>query len=426
MLVGALTADRVLSAVDAAADEIVDFTSTLIRVPTVNPPGEAYQDCARVIGERLASCRFDVDYAPAEGRPEHTAAHPRVNVIGLRRGRAERPAVHLNGHLDVVPAGEGWTVDPFGGAVRDGRVYGRGACDMKAGIAAAIYAAEAIRRTGIEMNGSVEISATVDEESGGFAGVAWLAEQGRLTSQRLDYVIIPEPLGVDRICVGHRGVYWFEILTHGRPAHGSMPFLGVSAIDQMSVILERIRRDLMPALAGRTTDVPVVPALARHPSINVNAFAGGQPIDGIQTPCVAGTCRAIFDRRFLLEEGYDATRHEIEVLLQAAAAAVPSLNYELRDLMIVHPVRTPDDSPLIAAVDRGVRQVMGRRATQVASPGTYDHKHVERIGGIRDCVAYGPGILELAHQPDEWCGVDDLISATKVLALTLLELTGTA
>ncbi|MQA28386.1 MAG: acetylornithine deacetylase/succinyl-diaminopimelate desuccinylase family protein [Luteitalea sp.] len=425
MAVGVLIAERVLSAVDAAADEIVDFTSTLIRIPTVNPPGEAYEDCARVIGERLVAGRFEVDYAAAEGRPEHTPVHPRVNVVGLRRGRAERPAVHLNGHLDVVPAGEGWTMDPFSGAVNDGRIYGRGACDMKAGIAAAVYAAEAIRRAGIEINGSIEISATVDEESGGFAGVAWLAEQGRLTKERLDYVIIPEPLGVDRICVGHRGVYWFEILTYGRAAHGSMPFLGVSAIDQMSLILDRIRRELAPVLAGRTTAVPVVPDLARHPSINVNAFAGGQPIDGIQTPCVAGTCRAIFDRRFLLEEGYDATKREIETLLQRAAAEVPALKYELRDLMIVHPVRTPEDSPLIAAVGRGVEQVIGRRATQVASPGTYDHKHVERIGGIRDCVAYGPGVLELAHQPDEWCGVDDVINATKVLALTILDLTET-
>jgi succinyl-diaminopimelate desuccinylase len=423
MVAGSQSAERVLSAVDAAAEEIVDFTSALIRIPTVNPPGEAYDDCARAIGGRLLSCGFEVDYAVADGRPEHTPAHPRVNVVGLRRGRSERPAIHLNGHLDVVPAGDGWTVDPFGGLVRDGRIYGRGSCDMKAGIAAAVYAAEAIRRAGLELNGTVEISATVDEESGGFAGVAWLAEHGRITRDRLDYVIIPEPLGVDRICVGHRGVYWFEIMTRGHTAHGSMPFLGVSAIDQMGLILDRIRRELGPVLAARTTAVPVVPDLARHPTININAVAGGQPVDGIQTPCVAGSCRAIFDRRFLLEEGFDATRQEIDALLQRAAAESPALSYELRDLMIVHPVRTPEDSPLIAAMERRVEQVTGRRATHVASPGTYDHKHVDRIGGIRDCVAYGPGVLELAHQPDEWCGIDDLINSTKVLALTILELT---
>jgi succinyl-diaminopimelate desuccinylase len=122
--------DAVLAAVDAAADEIVHFTSEMIRVPTVNPPGEAYEDCARLIGRYLDECDFEVEYFAAEGRPEHTARHPRINVVGLRRGRSLRPAVHLNGHFDVVPAGAGWTMDPFGGIVKDGRVYGRGACDM--------------------------------------------------------------------------------------------------------------------------------------------------------------------------------------------------------------------------------------------------------------------------------------------------------
>jgi succinyl-diaminopimelate desuccinylase len=296
---------------------------------------------------------------------------------------------------------------------------------MKAGIAAAVFAAEAIRRAGVDLNGSVEISGTVDEESGGFAGAAYLAERRRLAKDRIDYVIIPEPLNVDRICVGHRGVYWFEVTTRGRIAHGSMPFLGVSAIDHMGIVLDRMRRELLPELAARTTAVPVVPDAARHATININGLEGGQPVGGIQTPCVADVCRAVFDRRFLLEEGFDATKAEIEALLGRAAREVPSFDYQLRDLMVVHPVRTPDGSPLVASLARHVEQVLGRRATHVASPGTYDHKHVDRIGGIRDCVAYGPGILDLAHQPDEWCGVDDLLNATKVLALSILELTRT-
>ena len=418
-------ADRVLAAVEACRDEIVGFTSDLIRVPTVNPPGDAYDDCAHLIGDRLAASGFEVEYHAAEGRPEHTRAHPRVNVVGLRRGRSLRPNVHLNGHFDVVPAGAGWTLDPFGGLVRDGRIYGRGACDMKAGIAAAVYAAEAIRRAGVELNGSIEISGTADEESGGFAGVAWLASQKRLSAERQDFVIIPEPLNVDRICIGHRGVYWFEVTTRGRIGHGSMPFLGVSAIEHMGVILEKMRHELMPALASRTTAVPVVPEGARHATLNINGIMGGQPVDGIQTPCVADLCRAVFDRRFLLEEGFDATKAEIQALLERAVSDTPQLAYDLRDLMIVHPVRTPEGSPLVASLERGVQRVLGRPATQVASPGTYDHKHIDRIAGIPNCVAYGPGILDLAHQPDEWCGIEDLVNSTKVLALSILELTGT-
>ncbi len=421
----AATIDRVFAAIDEAAAEIVDFTAGLVRIPTVNPPGEAYEDCARFIGARLERCGFDVSYITADALPEHTVRYPRINVFGARRGRLARPNVHLNGHFDVVPPGGGWTVDPFGGEVRDGRIYGRGACDMKAGIAAAVYAAEAIRRAGVDVPGSIEISGTVDEESGGFAGMAWLARQGWVSAERTDAVIIPEPLNVDRICIGHRGVYWFEITTRGRIGHGSMPFLGVNAIEHMGVILERLRNELGPVLAARVTAIPVVPPLARHATLNVNGIAGGQPVGGIQTPCVADWCTAVFDRRFLLEEDFERTKGEIQDLLARVAAETPNLMYELRDLMVVHPVRTPPASPVIGALERSIARVLGRPAVHVASPGTYDHKHVDRIAGIPHCVAYGPGILDLAHQPDEWCGIDDLINATKVLALAILELTGT-
>lgn len=414
--------DRVMRAVEEAADEIVAFTSDLIRIPTVNPPGAAYEDCARCIGRRLEQFTFDVAYFEANDCPEHSPSHPRVNVMGWKPGRRLHPVVHLNGHLDVVPAGSGWTCDPFAGGVRDGRIYGRGASDMKSGIAAAVYAAEALRRAGVEINGSIEISGTVDEESGGFAGMAWLARHGHVSAGRQDFVIIPEPLNVDRVCVGHRGVYWFELVTHGRIAHGSMPFLGVNAIDHMAMIVERMRRELLPLLSSRTTSMPVVPAHARYATLNINGISGGQPVDGIQTPCVADTCRAIFDRRFVLEEGFAAAKAEIEVLLERAAEDIPDLRAELRDLMVVHPVRTPDSSPLVAALSRSIERVLGRKAEHVASPGTYDHKHVDRIAGIPHCAAYGPGILDLAHQADEWCAVDDLVNATKVLALAILEL----
>jgi succinyl-diaminopimelate desuccinylase len=218
-------------------------------------------------------------------------------------------------------------------------------------------------------------------------------------------------------------VYWFEVTTRGRIGHGSMPFLGVNAIEHMSVILERIRQDLLPALASRTTAVPVVPDAARHATLNVNGIMGGQPVGGIQTPCVADVCRAVFDRRFLVEEGFEATRGEIVELLDRAAAATPQLTYELRDLMVVHPVSAPDSSPLVSTLEEAITRVVGRRPQRIASPGTYDHKHVDRIAGIRNCVAYGPGILDLAHQPDEWCSIDDLVAATKVLALAIVELT---
>jgi succinyl-diaminopimelate desuccinylase len=231
---------------------------------------------------------------------------------------------------------------------------------------------------------------------------------------------------VDRVCVGHRGVYWFEVETKGRIAHGSMPFLGVSAIEHLGAVLEAVRGELKPRLEKRVTRMPVVPPGSERATINVNAVSGGQAGQEIQTPCVADRASATFDRRFLIEEGFAATRSEIVELLEALRARVPELRYELRDLMVVHPVEAPAGSPLIAALQRSIGAVLGRKAELVASPGTYDQKHVARIAGVLDCVAYGPGVLELAHQPDEWCGIDDLVNASKVLALSLLDLNGAA
>lgn len=418
--------EKALAAVDEARDEIVDFARDLIRIPTINPPGEHYDACARALGSRLERLGFDVEYYPAERRPEHTTRYPRINVVGLRRGLTDRPLLHLNGHLDVVPPGAGWSVDPFGAAVRDGRIYGRGACDMKAGLAAAVYAAEAVRRAGAPLTGSLEVSGTADEESGGFAGMAWLAEHGRVTATRTDFVIIPEPFSPHRICIGHRGVHWFEITTFGRTAHGSMPFLGASAIDRLTRILSALETRLKPALASRVTAMPVVPAEARHATLNVNAIKGGQFADAPlhQTPCVADRASAIIDRRFLAEEGFEQAKAELVRLLEDVASVDPGFRYELDDLMVVHPVMTSVDSPVVRALAAAIERIARTRPELVASPGSYDHKHVARLGRIQHCVAYGPGRLELAHQPDEWCGVDDLLQATKVLVLAIIGLVG--
>jgi succinyl-diaminopimelate desuccinylase len=416
--------DRVLAEVERAADELVDFTSELIRIPTVNPPGREYRRCAETIGRRLAAFGMGVDYVEANGRPEHTPELPRVNVVGRLEGGSARPCLHLNGHFDVVPPGDGWTVDPFGGLVRDGRIYGRGASDMKSGLAAAAFAVEAIRRAGVSLAGSVEVSGTVDEESGGFAGVAHLCATGHLGRDRTDYVIIPEPFGPDRVCVGHRGVYWFDVVAHGSVAHGSMPHLGRSAIDDMAALIERLRTRLGPRLAERVTELPIVPIESRRASLNVNAVEGGQAGAALQSPCVADRCVATFDRRFLAEEELDSVRAEIAALVAEVEAEEVGRRYTIEDRMTVPPTRTDSDAPLVRAITGGVARVRGRKAEVVASPGTYDHKHVARLAGVAQCVAYGPGPLREAHQPDESCAVEDLVAATQVLALAALELVG--
>jgi len=418
--------DRLLAEIAARRDEIVTLCRELVRIPTVNPPGEAYAPCAELLGRRLARRGFEVLYLRAEGQRGDSDRYPRLNVVARREGGRPGPTVHFNGHIDVVPAGEGWTADPFAGEVRDGRVYGRGTCDMKGGIAAAVVAVEAIVDLVPDFPGALEISGTVDEESGGFAGVAFLARRGLFSKPRVDHVVIPEPLDVDRVCIGHRGVWWAEIETFGRIAHGSMPFLGDSAIRHMAAVLERFERDLFPELAKRRTAMPVVPEAARASTLDINSIHGGQPegLDGLPSPCVADSCRIVLDRRFPVEESVASVRGEIVAILERLAAECPGFRFALRDLMTVEPVLVDRDLPVPRAVAQAIRRVLKREPAFVCSPGTYDQKHVLRIGQLEDCVAYGPGILDLAHQPDEYVVIDDMVASAQVMALAALELLG--
>jgi len=410
--------DEVLALIAAREDELVDLTRALIRIPTVNPPGDAYAPCAELIGERLRKRGFEVAYLRAEGAPGDSATYPRINVIARRESGRPGPCVHFNSHIDVVTPGEGWTVDPFAAVVKDGRVYGRGACDMKGGLAASIIAVEALIDSGLDLPGTLEISGTADEESGGYGGVAWLAERGFFSPPRVDHVIIPEPLNVDRVCIGHRGVWWAEIETRGRIAHGSMPFLGDSAIRHMGAVVERFEQALYPALAKRRSAMPVAPDGAREPSLNINSIHGGQAEGhGLPAPIVADRCRMVIDRRFLVEESLDEVRGEVAALLDGLVRERPGFAYSIRDLFSVHPVLADQDGPVATATAEAVRRVLGRPAQFICSPGTYDQKHIDRIGRLRDCVAYGPGVLDLAHQPDEWVGIDDMVASAKVMAI---------
>ena len=409
---------RVLDEIDQGFDELIELTRALVSIPSVNPPGREYDTCADLVARKLHEWDFDVVRLEAPGGDV-----PRPNVLGSREVGAAGPTIHLNGHVDVVPPGDGWTTDPFGAEIRDGRIYGRGSCDMKAGLACAMFAAECVRRAGAGLRGAVQVSATVDEESGGFAGVGHLADTGVLSGGAVDYAIIPEPFGPTRVCVGHRGVLWSRIRALGRTAHGSMSHLGRSAIDDLTVALEALRTELSPSLSSRRTGMPVVPEESRVASINVNGVWGGQGVEGSQSPCVADLAEAVLDRRFILEEDPEAVRGELESLLHRLAQEDPGRRYEVEELMFVPPVQAPEGSPLVGALERGIGELLGEDPTLVASPGTYDQKHFARAG-VHHCVAYGPGRLELAHQPDEWVGLEEMRAVTRVLAFTLVELLG--
>ncbi|AZO00201.1 acetylornithine deacetylase/succinyl-diaminopimelate desuccinylase family protein [Mesorhizobium sp. M9A.F.Ca.ET.002.03.1.2] len=413
---------RLLKAVEDRVDDLVALTADLIRFPTINPPGEAYRPCAEYVGARLKQRGFEIEFIRAEGTPGDTDRYPRVNVVARFDGRSPGACVHFNSHIDVVEAGDGWSLDPFAGIVRDGKVYGRGACDMKGGLASSIIAAEAFMEVFPDFPGAIEISGTVDEESGGFGGVGHLARLGYFSKPKVDHVIIPEPLNKDRICLGHRGVWWAEIETKGEIAHGSMPFLGDNAVRHMGAVLQAFEDELFPALDRKMTRMPVVPEGAKRSTMNINSIHGGQTEDfrpGLPSPNVPDSCRLTIDRRFLLEEDLGTVKSEVTDILDRLKRERKKFDYEIRDLMEVLPLMTERDAPVVKAVAQGIMEIFDREPDYVISPGTYDQKHIARIGHIYDCIAYGPGILDLAHRPDEWVGISDMVDAAKVMAIGL-------
>ena len=397
-------------------------------MPTVNPPGELYEDCARFIGGTLAACGFEVEYHAAEGRPEHTRTHPRINVVGTRRGamRCGRSSTSTATSTSC-PAGDGWTVDPFGGEVRDGRIWGRGACDMKAGHRRGDVrgGSDPPRRRRAERHASRSAAPSTRRAAGSPASRGWPSTGGS-APDRTDFVIIPEPLYVDRICIGHRGVYWFEVETKGRIAHGSMPFHGVSAIEHMGMrARSRSGRELQPRLAARTTAMPVIPPgraardaqHQRHRRRPAGATASRRRASPIAAApsSIGGSCsrRASTPRR-----------RRSSSCSTTVARDVPDFNYELAR----SDGRASDaDARRLAG---GRRRSIGRSTACSAEAAAWWPAPAPTIRSTspaspacRTASPTGRASSSSRTSRTSTCDIADLVNATKVIALAILELT---
>lgn len=419
--------ERLFAEIESHREDLIKLTQELVALPTLNPPGTNYLEICEYLKARFERSGFQTELLRAEGAIGDSDEFPRWNIIGRIEGNLPGDCIHFNSHTDVVQVGENWTKDPFGGEIEDGKIYGRGTCDMKGGLAASIIAAESFLAICPSFSGAIEISGTTDEESGGYSGVAWLAEQGRFSPSKVQHVIIPEPLNKNRICLGHRGVWWAEIETKGRIAHGSMPFLGDCAIRHMGAVIQEMEDYLYPLLASKKTNYPIVPEGARQSTMNLNSIHGGEKeqedsYSGYSAPCVPDRCRIRIDRRFLPEETIDVVKAEISKMLESIKDKRPDFEYSVTDMFSVPSVITEKSAPIVKSVHQSIEEVLGESPDYVISPGTYDQKHIDRIGKLKNCIAYGPGILDLAHQPDEWVGIQDMIDSAKVMACTTYDL----
>ncbi len=410
-------------AVDSLGGELVEFLQEIVRIPTENPPGRNYPECAKAIGKKMEEAGIEVKYVDVPGEllpvlAPHGGALPRPSVIGRLVGSSERPLLHFTGHYDVVPAGAGWSVDPYAATVREGRIYGRGSADQKSGIAAQVFAIKALKRAGLKLDGTIVSSATPDEETGGFAGLGYLVDRGYLSRDNTDFCVITECLDVDKICLGHRGTLWLEVETGGRHSHGSMPSEGVNAIEKMLDLLGAIRGEILPGLETVSRH-PVMPLACRKSTLTVTMIEAG-----IKVNMVPASCRARLDWRLIPEQSVAAAKESLLSLCRKIEERDPGFKWQVRELMSVNPTLVKDDTDVVKAFQEAGKRILGRPPGFSVSPGSDDQKFVVQKAGLQQCIVYGPGPLVVAHKADEFQPIDDLLAGTKVMALAAWSLVG--
>lgn len=383
---GWLRSPAVRELVDAAA--LVEATRALVAADSSNPPGDE-RAVAEVAARLLESRGARVDrIEPAPGRVSLVA------TVGT--GDRSRPTLLVNGHLDAVPVEpSAWKRDPFGGEVIDGRLFGRGAADMKGGIAAAILALDAVRRSPWrEPACDVVFHLVADEEAGGGLGTAVLLSRGLV---RADACIDPEPTGLG-IGVAERGLLQVEVTTHGVAAHAGEPHRGVSAIEKAAKVVLALHR------ADFGEDHP----LLGRPSANVGVIEGG-----VAYNVVADRCVVRVDRRVLpgttQEEALASIRQRIE------AIGDPQLSYDIAVHVFGEASELDLADPFLAFVQEAYARTLGRTGTIMGMRFTTDARFIRNQAGIPTVVC-GPGEVEQAHRADESVPVANLVDATALYA----------
>ncbi len=410
-------------AVEGLTKDLVSFASSIFSISTQNPPGNNYPQCAHAIGAMMEQIGMEVEYVevPQERLAELAPLGeglPRVSVIGYLGDKSRRPNIHFTGHYDVVPEGTGWTTDPYGCEIRDGKIYARGSADQKSGIVSELIAACALQKAGLKLKGTFIASATPDEETGGQAGVGYLVEQGYLTRESTDYCVITECLDVDKVCIGHRGTLWFEVHITGRQSHGSMPSEGVNALEFAQRLMDAIDEDIRPLIA-HPTPLPVQPPACRQTTLTPTILQAGEKIN-----TVPGSCRIGYDWRLIPELSVSWAKEQITAVCEKVKASMPGSDYQIHYFGQDDPTLVPTDTDLVQTFLSSGKAYLGREMEFSVSPGMDDQKYVVQKGGLDRCIVYGPGRLTLAHKADEYASIEEMKAAAKIMALSAVDLLG--
>ncbi len=386
-------AQRIAEEVNKNKNEIIRLTQDLIRVPSFSGDAEGLSRISRIVSEEMSEIGLSVESIEAE--------KGLTNVIGKFKGSDTAPWILFNGHTDVVPApgSEDWVVEPFSAEVKDGRIYGRGACDMKGGLAAMLAAPRIVFSLFPEYKGNIILTATVDEEIGGFKGMKYVVEQGI----KADMGIVCEPtkLKIVNVC---KGLLWLRLRTKGKSAHGGMPEHGINAIYKMSKILSR--------LEGYDFNQTPHEVLGR-PTVNVGRIGGGE-----KPNIVPDSCEAEIDIRYLPEQNHLQIIDDLEKLIGELREEDPRIEAGVDIIRYRSSVEISKEEKVIKTIMEAVRRILGKYPEFRGMISPADSEYLVSAG--IPSVMFGPGCDRLAHASNEWIAIDDILTAVKVYAAIML------
>jgi succinyl-diaminopimelate desuccinylase len=405
------TYDALDAWIDAHFDEEVRFLQQLVRVPTDTPPGNNAPHAERT-AELLAGFGFTAERHAIPAPAVQQAGLESITNLVVRRSYGSGRTVGLNAHGDVVPPGEGWTHDPYGGEIEGGRLYGRAAAVSKCDFATYTFATRAIESLQTPLKGSVELYFTYDEEFGGELGPGWLLGKGLIKPD----LLIAAGFSY-QVVTGHNGCLQMEVTVNGKMGHAAVPETGVDALQATTHILNALYRQNMlyqqvsSAVKGIT-----------HPYLNIGHIEGGT-----NTNVVPGKVVLKVDRRMIPEENpaeVEATLHQV---IREAVAGIPGITVDIRRMLLANALRPLDgNQAVVEALCKHASRVFGE---PIAASGTplYTDARLFCEQGI-PAVLYGCGprtVLESnAKRADEHIELEDLRRATKVVARTLADLLG--
>lgn len=386
------------------------FLAELVRAPSDNPPGDCRPHAERA-AMLLEQIGFEVERHPVPEELVRTNGMTScTNLIIRERFGGGGPTIACNAHGDVVPPGSGWSVDPYGAVIRDGRMYGRGVAVSKSDFATYAWALLAVKASGAKLQGAIELHLTYDEEAGGEIGPKWILENGL---SKPDFAICAGfSYGVT---TAHNGCLHLEVEVTGKSGHAAEPEKGDDALEAAALILN----DLYAYRKALTALESQIPGIG-HPTMVVGLIEGG-----INTNVVPDKVTFRLDRRIIPDETPGAAERFITALIRESVRKMAGIKVDVRRILLAHPfVRRPGQEHMVHAIQKNARAVFGIDVQPHGVPLYTDARHYSEAGVPTVLYGAGPRTLEEAngHRADENLVLDDLYRATEVMALTFLDL----